>query len=66
MAMASVRGRLYSSFILPHSSFPMTPGFSFRIEQIDSGCGARRSVLQTPHGAVELPAFMPVGTQATV
>ncbi len=27
---------------------------------------ARAGVLQTPHGAVETPAFMPVGTQATV
>ncbi len=44
----------------------MTPGFSFRIEKIDPGCRARRSVLHTPHGAIELPAFMPVGTQATV
>jgi queuine tRNA-ribosyltransferase len=28
--------------------------------------GARRGRLVTPHGAVETPAFMPVGTQATV
>ncbi len=28
--------------------------------------GARRGVLKTPHGAVETPFFMPVGTQATV
>jgi queuine tRNA-ribosyltransferase len=27
---------------------------------------ARRGVFQTPHGAVETPAFMPVGTQGTV
>ena len=27
---------------------------------------ARRGVLHTPHGSVETPAFMPVGTQATV
>ena len=27
---------------------------------------ARAGVIETPHGAVETPAFMPVGTQATV
>ncbi len=32
----------------------------------DPGCGARAGVLHTPHGQVETPAFMPVGTQATV
>jgi queuine tRNA-ribosyltransferase len=29
-------------------------------------CAARAGLLQTPHGAVETPIFMPVGTQATV
>ncbi|MCE5272109.1 tRNA-guanine transglycosylase, partial [bacterium] len=30
-------------------------------------CGAARAgVLSTPHGEVETPVFMPVGTQATV
>ncbi|MBT7862379.1 MAG: tRNA guanosine(34) transglycosylase Tgt [Gemmatimonadetes bacterium] len=28
--------------------------------------GARAGVLHTPHGAIETPVFMPVGTQATV
>jgi len=28
--------------------------------------GARRGRLTTPHGAIETPVFMPVGTQATV
>ncbi len=32
----------------------------------DPGSAARRGVLETPHGTVETPAFMPVGTQATV
>ena len=32
----------------------------------DPASAARRGVLHTPHGAVQLPAFMPVGTQATV
>ncbi|MBT4096142.1 MAG: tRNA-guanine transglycosylase, partial [Gemmatimonadetes bacterium] len=28
--------------------------------------GARAGVLHTPHGPIETPVFMPVGTQATV
>lgn len=32
----------------------------------DPGSAARRGRLITPHGTVETPAFMPVGTQATV
>jgi queuine tRNA-ribosyltransferase len=44
----------------------MKSGFSFRLEHVDPGCRARRGVLGTPHGAVDLPAFMPVGTQGSV
>ncbi len=32
----------------------------------NSGSSARRGVFHTPHGSVETPIFMPVGTQATV
>lgn len=32
----------------------------------DSRTGARAGLLHTPHGIVETPVFMPVGTQATV
>jgi queuine tRNA-ribosyltransferase len=39
--------------------------FSFELLQTDSG-GARRGRLTTPHGAIETPVFMPVGTQAAV
>jgi len=39
--------------------------FSFEVTKTDP-TGARRGVLQTPHGAVKTPFFMPVGTQATV
>ncbi len=31
-----------------------------------SQCAARRGVFHTAHGSVQTPAFMPVGTQATV
>ncbi len=39
--------------------------FSFEIAKTDPS-GARRGRLTTPHGAIETPVFMPVGTQATV
>src|SRR5262245_8952688 len=32
----------------------------------DPRSAARRGLLETPHGVVETPVFMPVGTQATV
>ena len=42
----------------------MTDAFSFRLIATDGA--ARRGEFATPHGAVQTPAFMPVGTQATV
>src|SRR3977135_3696658 len=38
---------------------------SFAVAKADP-TGARRGLLTTPHGTVETPFFMPVGTQATV
>ena len=40
--------------------------FSFELHATDPGSAARLSTFTTPHGSVELPAFMPVGTQGTV
>ncbi|MGH2615011.1 MAG: tRNA guanosine(34) transglycosylase Tgt [Thermomicrobiales bacterium] len=40
--------------------------FSFRLLGTDAETGARRGRMTTKHGVVETPAFMPVGTQATV
>jgi queuine tRNA-ribosyltransferase len=42
----------------------MTDRFSFRLIAQDGM--ARRGEIRTPHGLVRTPAFMPVGTQATV
>jgi queuine tRNA-ribosyltransferase len=39
--------------------------FSFNVAKTDP-TGARRGRLTTPHGSVETPFFMPVGTQASV
>ena len=41
-----------------------TSGFEFRVEASDGT--ARRATFATPRATVETPAFMPVGTQATV
>lgn len=42
----------------------MSGAFGFRLEASDGA--ARAAVIDTAHGAVPTPAFMPVGTQATV
>jgi queuine tRNA-ribosyltransferase len=39
---------------------------AFRFEVLGVDGAARRGRLHTPHGTVETPVFMPVGTQATV
>jgi queuine tRNA-ribosyltransferase len=41
-------------------------GYSFTVLARDPGSAARRGRITTPHGSVETPAFMPVGTAATV
>ncbi|MCQ3035101.1 MAG: tRNA guanosine(34) transglycosylase Tgt [Bacilli bacterium] len=40
--------------------------FYLEIKHIDKTTGARYGILHTPHGDVEVPMFMPVGTLATV
>jgi len=40
--------------------------FKFEISKSEPGGRARCGVLTTPHGAIRTPAFMPVGTRATV
>jgi queuine tRNA-ribosyltransferase len=40
-------------------------GFKFEVVKAESS-GARLGRLETPHGVIETPAFMPVGTAATV
>ena len=39
---------------------------SYTVTKTDPHCRARLGLLSTPHGTVETPVFMPVGTQATV
>ncbi len=40
--------------------------FEYVLQHQDRGCHARRGRFATPHGTVELPTFMPVGTVGSV
>ena len=40
--------------------------FDFQVRATDATTAARAAVFTTPHGVVETPMFMPVGTRATV
>jgi queuine tRNA-ribosyltransferase len=44
----------------------MPPPFSFTIEAECPDSGARAGTIQTLHGTIQTPIFMPVGTQASV
>ena len=43
-----------------------SPALNFTVEARDTDCHARAGRLRLPHGEVETPVFMPVGTQASV
>lgn len=44
----------------------MTQPITYELIKKDAKTGARRGRIYTPHGVIETPVFMPVGTQATV
>ena len=44
----------------------MKPAFSFAITHRLDGTLARTGVIETPHGRIETPTFIPVGTKATL
>ncbi len=44
----------------------MSTGFSFEIKSSQEGSMARVGTITTPHGEIQTPAFIPVGTKATV
>lgn len=44
----------------------MEPAVTYELLYVDKYTGARRGVVHTPHGDIQTPIFMPVGTQATV
>ena len=44
----------------------MSSPITYELIKQDAKTGARRGRIHTPHGDIETPVFMPVGTQATV
>lgn len=44
----------------------MKPAITYELLHKCKQTGARRGVIHTPHGDIQTPVFMPVGTQATV
>ena len=44
----------------------MSKPVTFELQHVCSQSGARAGILHTPHGQVETPVYMPVGTQAVV
>lgn len=44
----------------------MSNEFQFTVEARDPACAARAARMILPHGSVDTPVFMPVGTQGTV
>lgn len=40
--------------------------FSYKLIHVDKNTGARAGILHTPHGDIETPIFMPVGTNSSV
>lgn len=44
----------------------MSEAISYELLHICKQTGARRGVIHTPHGDIQTPIFMPVGTQASV
>lgn len=40
--------------------------FSFKVEKTLKGALGRSGVITTPHGQIKTPAFIPVGTKATL
>ena len=44
----------------------MKQPITYELLHVDKSTGARRGIVHTPHGDIQTPIFMPVGTQATV
>lgn len=44
----------------------MNPFFKFEVQAVDPAGRARAGKVYTPHGVIETPTFMPVGTRASV
>jgi queuine tRNA-ribosyltransferase len=53
-------------FLKDIGSVPSVSAFEFHLDAVDERTSARAGRWVTPHGTVETPAFMPVGTLAAV
>lgn len=60
---ASTPAASISAASIPAAPFPADSGFEIIARH---GEKARAGVLTTPHGQIQTPAFIPVGTKATV
>ena len=49
-----------------YAASPTMHNFNFKLEVKDKTSSARAGVMNTPHGQIDTPTFMPVGTQASV
>ena len=58
--------KAYEGKSLKEISAAPVAALSFHVSHVDPGSRARRGTLVTGHGVVETPAFMAVGTRATV
>lgn len=63
-SLAPTGNRIGQVESLPHFMGPAP--FALEVHHVDAGCAARHGTFHTPHGPVEMPAFMPVGTLGAV
>ena len=67
MPLLGVRRRDRKDRLIQPDIFPESiMAFAFKLLQTDFQSQARLGQLHTPHGLIDTPVFMPVGTQATV
>src|SRR5882672_3286755 len=52
--------------MIARTNFMITKTDTFQLTKQDAQTLARRGVLKTPHGEIQTPFFMPVGTNGTV
>lgn len=64
VVQAMVNAYAFTLMPIPYTHTTMTEGFSFQIHKKHGA--ARLASYSTPHGVIETPAFVAVGTQATV
>ena len=64
--MMDTKTATFATTPLPADLPPIQPHFPLALHATARSGFARANVLQLPHGPVETPVFMPVGTQGTI